>query len=174
MKKVMKSFMAMALGLSLVLSGCSKDDDDNNLSAFTGTYPVEVNVLLAGESVISSMPVNLILSEEGGNFKASASLSTYGDINIVLSSLNANLPDLIEGSEVTGISGYLFKVEEQTINIAGMDAVKIKGETLDGMNGYHGIVAKGTLGGTTVKLIAMFLKGVDLPVTIIIAESEDE
>jgi hypothetical protein len=164
MKKIMKSFMAMALGLSLVLAGCSKDDE-NDLSAFTGTYPVEIDVALAGQTVFSNMPVNLVLSEEGGNFKASASLAEYGSINIILSSLTSNLPNF-EQTEASGISGYLFKVAEQTVNITAVGEVKIKGKAEDEFNGYHGLVAKGTLGGVTVKQIIMSLEGVDLPVTI--------
>jgi hypothetical protein len=167
MKKIMKSFMAMALGLSLVLSGCS-DDDENDLSAFTGTYPVKIDVTLAGNPVFSDMPVNLVLSEEGGNFKASASLAEYGSINIVLSSLSSNLPGLVEESEATGISGYLFKVAEQTVNITAVGEVKIKGMAIDELNGYHGAVAKGSLEGVAVKTISMVLEGVDLPVTIYI------
>jgi hypothetical protein len=168
MKKVMKSFMAMALGLSLVLTGCS-DDDDSNLSAFTGTYPVEVYASLGGQPVISGLEVDLILSEEGGNFKASANLDTYGNIDIVLSSLNSNLPDF-GGTEATGISGYVFKVAEQEISIAGQGKVKIKGSTEGIDGGYHGYVAKANLGGAEVKSIAIFLEGVELPVYIEITD----
>jgi hypothetical protein len=154
MKKTMKSFMAIALGLSLVLAGCSKDDD-NDLSGFTGKYPVTVDVTLAGQHM-QGMDADLILSEENGNFKASASLAAYGDINIVLSSLNPNLPDW--GAEAVDITGYLFKVAAQTIQLA-LGTVTIKGADGEMGNGYHGYVAKGKLDGIEVKSIAIFLEG---------------
>jgi hypothetical protein len=164
MKKVMKSFMAMALGLSLVLTGCSDDDDDSNLSAFTGTYPVEVDVKLGDVPVISGLEVNLILSEEGGNFKASATLPQYGSIDIVLSSLSSNLPNM--GVGVTDLSGYLFKVAEQTVNVSG--DVKIKGSAVEEYKGYAGYVVKGKVEGVERKGIYIVLEGVDVPGGLVI------
>jgi hypothetical protein len=58
MKKIMKSFMAMALGLSLVLSGCSKDDDESADYAkeIAGNYVG--NILLAGQlEVATDIPI---------------------------------------------------------------------------------------------------------------------
>jgi hypothetical protein len=166
MKKVMKSFMAMALGLSLVLAGCSKDDD-SKLAEFTGTYPVEINVRLAEDPVISGLEVDLILTEENGNFKASANLADYGNINIVLSSLSSNLPDLGSDVEVTDLRGYVFKVAEQQITLAASPVpVKIKGYVKEGSNGYNGAIVKGKVFGIELTQISIFLEGVDLPLYI--------
>jgi hypothetical protein len=162
----MKSFMAMALGLSLVLAGCSKDDD-SPLAEFTGTYPIEVDARLENDHIISGLKVNLILSEEGGNFKASANLAEYGNIDIILSSLNSDLSKLNLGEEedVENIRGYLFKVAEQTIQLS-TGTVKIKGSPAEKRNGYDGLVVKGNLGNIELRNIVILLEGVDLPVVV--------
>jgi hypothetical protein len=170
MKKIMRSFMAMALSLSLVLSGCSKDDDDNKLSAFTGTYPVEITVNLLPDKI----PTNLVLTESGGNFKASANLADYGKIEIELSSVTDLPASFVKSAEEEAdagtVSGYLFKVNQQNIELnlgsLPVTSIAIEGAEIDfengGVNGYHGLVIKGKENGQEHKAIGIMLKGTGL------------
>jgi hypothetical protein len=85
MKKIMRSFMAMALGLSLVLSGCSKDDDES------GDYAKEIagnyvgNISLNGLTVATNIEIVIKKVDE-----KTAELS-----------LNAKLPNLPDIGEIT-------------------------------------------------------------------------
>jgi hypothetical protein len=75
MKKIMKSFMAMALGLSLVLSGCSKDDEDLT-TEITGNYVGAIS--MDGTEVASDVTIPI----------------TKVDDNTIKLSLNTMLPNL--------------------------------------------------------------------------------
>jgi hypothetical protein len=114
MKKVMKSFMAMALGLSLVLAGCSKDDDD----PFEGDYAARVIV------EILPMPISTILklSKNSKDYTASAQLSLQipeqeetpeqkitGSLSLALTSVK---------EKAGGVVSYSFDVVEQTLDLS--------------------------------------------------------
>ena len=66
MKKIMKSFMAVALGLSLVLAGCSKDDEvpkDDYAKEIAGTYVGDI--LLAEQlEVATDIPITITKVDE--------------------------------------------------------------------------------------------------------------
>jgi hypothetical protein len=158
--------MAMALGLSLVLAGCSKDDD-SKLAGFSGTYHVKVRVNLLPNEI----ETDLILTEDGGNFKASAKLDDYGKIEIVLSSVTEMPASFTEESEADPgtVSGFLFKVKQQdiTLNLPAPDTkITIEGEEIEfgdeSITGYHGFVAKGKENGQERKAIVISLKGIEL------------
>ena len=168
----MKNFIVLTLGLSLVLAGCSKDDDEGKFNEFTGTYPVSIDVYFSNET-LHNIETDLILTEENGNFKASVNLVDLGSINILVNSLT-DLPSLlIESAANTGateISGYLFRIGEQTINIniADIGNVRVSGEDIyietmegDEITGYHGFVMKAKMGGIVQKGIAISLISVN-------------
>ncbi|MDR0737644.1 MAG: hypothetical protein LBF39_01065 [Prevotellaceae bacterium] len=116
MKKIMKSFIAMALGLSLVLAGCSKDDEDG----FEGNYSVDVavtNVPIVGSLDI---PTSLHLTKEGVDYKASATLNTYGSLSLLLTSVT-------EKANAGGVVSYDFTVTEQTLTITGIGDISVSG-----------------------------------------------
>jgi hypothetical protein len=111
MKKIMKSFMAMALGLSLVLSGCSKDDDDNKAPEinFVGDYTITATV--AGAPVaVPPISATLQLTKEGTGYRASAQLSQFGSLSLLLTEVTKTVDT---GSAVA----YSFVVAEQTLTI---------------------------------------------------------
>ena len=166
----MKNFIVLTLGLSLVLAGCSKDDDEGKFNEFTGTYPVSIDVYFSNET-LHNIETDLILTEENGNFKASVNLVDLGSINILVNSLT-DLPSLlIESAANTGateISGYLFRIGEQTINITDIGNVRVSGEDIyietggdDEITGYHGFVMKAKMGGIVQKGIAISLTSVN-------------
>ena len=110
MKKIMKSFMAVALGLSLVLAGCSKDDEDGVIS-FEGDY--EATAIVTGAPVtVPSIPTTVTLTKEGTNYRASANLSDYGSLSLSLTSVT-------EKANAGGVVSYDFVVAEQTLTILG-------------------------------------------------------
>jgi hypothetical protein len=64
MKKIMKSFMALALGLSLVLSGCSKDDDNGDYAKeIAGNYSGDI-FLAEVLKVATGIPIAITKVEE--------------------------------------------------------------------------------------------------------------
>ncbi|MDR0691606.1 MAG: hypothetical protein LBF69_01045 [Prevotellaceae bacterium] len=110
MKKVMKSFMAIALGLSLVLAGCSKDDEDAVIS-FEGDY--EATAIVTGAPTdVPSIPTTVTLTKEGANYRASATLSAFGSLSLLLTSVT-------EKANAGGVVSYDFVVAEQTLTILG-------------------------------------------------------
>ena len=123
MKKIMKSFMAVALGLSLVLAGCSKDDEDGVIS-FEGDYEATATVtgpeqLVPGGSLsIPSITLNLV--KEGANYRASATLSAFGSLSLLLTSVTetANAGDVVS---------YSFVVAEQELTITDWGDVPVSG-----------------------------------------------
>jgi hypothetical protein len=146
MKKVMKSFMAMALGLSLVLAGCSKDEDEG--VNFAGTYEAVATVtgpeqLVPGGS-LTIPSIALTLSKEGANYKATAQLSQFG-------SLSLSLTSVIEVLNEGGVVGYTFAVENQTLTITGTGPLPVSGD--------------GTLGALTLSGITAYTIDMDLTVT---------
>jgi hypothetical protein len=117
MRKIMKSFMAMALGLSLVLAGCSKDDD--NGSSFEGNYDAVVNVTGAPAQV-PEISTTLALTKEGANYQAAANLSTFGSLSLLLTSVT----EVINAGEIVT---YSFVVAEQTLNVTGVGNIPVSG-----------------------------------------------
>ncbi|MDR2449937.1 MAG: hypothetical protein LBD52_08270, partial [Prevotellaceae bacterium] len=87
MKKIMKSFMAMALGLSLVLTGCSKDDED----AFEGNYGATAIVAgpdyLVSSGSLTIPSIDLELSKTDKGYKAEAELAQFGSLSLLLTSV---------------------------------------------------------------------------------------
>ena len=130
MKKIMKSFMAMALGLSLVLAGCSKDDGPD---PFEGNYEAEATItgpeqMVPGGS-LSIPSITLNLAKESADYKASATLSTFGSLSLLLTSVT-------ETANAGGVVSYDFVVAEQTLTITGLGNVPVSGS--------------GTLGSVTI------------------------
>jgi hypothetical protein len=153
MKKLMRNFMVMALGLSLVLAGCSKDED--SFIDVAGTYSVRIDVSLL--PLDQPIETDLLLTKEGNNLKAVANIAPYGIINITLSDLNSDLSS-IAGFAPEGVSGYLFKIAQQKITITGIGEVDVIGssEMAAESNGYHGVVYK----KQEAKFIVLDLQGV--------------
>jgi hypothetical protein len=113
MKKIMKSFMAMALGLSLVLSGCSKDDEVIDLTKeITGNYVGAISMII----------------DEAGNTQTVASNVTIPitkvDDNTIKLSLNTTLPNLPEVGNLTLDVNY-----QATVTKDGSD-YSIKGDNV--------------------------------------------
>jgi hypothetical protein len=144
MKKIMKSFMAMALGLSLVLSGCSKDDDDE--ISFAGTYTADVTVSGIPGIPGGTLPISdiaLTLSKDGANYVASAELATYGSLSLILSQVTEKVN---EG----GLAMYTFKVDRQTLNITSVGEIGVTG---------NGTLNRGSEDGKAINTIYVGLKG---------------
>jgi hypothetical protein len=114
MKKVMKSFMAMALGLSLVLAGCSKDDDNDAGVNFEGNYTVEANVTgpeqVVPNGLLTIPSISLELSKDGANYRAAANLSEFGSLSLLLTSVTEEINQ-------EGFVTYSFVVENQTLTV---------------------------------------------------------
>jgi hypothetical protein len=149
MKKVMKSFMAMALGLSLVLAGCSSDDDKDADVNFAGTYEAVATVtgpeLLVPDGPLTIPSITLTLTKEDANYRADAQLPQFGSLSLLLTSVTEVLN---EG----GLVGYTFAVENQTLTITGMPApLPVSGN--------------GTLGALTLSSITAYTIDMDLTVT---------
>jgi hypothetical protein len=146
MKKVMKSFMAIALGLSLVLTGCSKDDEDVN---FAGIYEAVATVTgpeqLVPDGPLTIPSITLTLTKEGADYKAAAQLSQFGSLSLLLTSVT-------EKVNAAGVVTYSFVVADQTLTITGMsDPLPVSGD--------------GSLGALTLSGITAYTIDMDLTVT---------
>jgi hypothetical protein len=136
MKKVMKSFMAMALGLSLVLTGCSKDEDDakNYAKDIAGKYvgtlelyqqvvgqDVEINVTeknkttaeLSLNTTLYSLPS---IGDLPLNVKCDANVAKSGDNYTVAGETSITLPNSDEPQTVT-VTGGITSEGQATLNI---------------------------------------------------------
>jgi hypothetical protein len=82
MRKVMKSFMALSLGLSLVLAGCSKDEDENYAKEIAGKYVGTIS--MGGDQVASNVEINVV-AKNG----TTATLS-----------LNTTIPQALQGNDL--------------------------------------------------------------------------
>jgi hypothetical protein len=122
MKKVLKSFTALALGLSFVLGGCSSDDDDDFNVA--GTYPVRITIAELGRN----FDTDLVVTKNGHDLKATAvvDLSTLlmGNMTISLDLTSTEHVKKDKNNEV-----YLFKIPQQDIRIEALQtSIPFKGQ----------------------------------------------
>ncbi|MDR3183980.1 MAG: hypothetical protein LBT49_01040 [Prevotellaceae bacterium] len=117
MKKVTKSFIAMVLGLSLVLAGCSKDEDEV-IEDFSGNYDVTIIVKNPPAEALN-ISTALKLSKEGKDYVASAEFSTSQPP--VTGSLSLKLTSVKEIANAGGVASYGFNVTSQTFTINGDD-----------------------------------------------------
>jgi hypothetical protein len=128
MKKLTKSFMAMALGLSLVLAGCSKDDDAITLSDFVGSYEVGVKLV---QFENTTLPATLTIAESNGALKATANVSIPAQLApIGTIEISLNFSDLKSyGATSLGIKagGFYYKIPEQDLTVGNFGALKFKG-----------------------------------------------
>jgi hypothetical protein len=129
----------------------------------------------------NSIPTDLVLTEDGGNFKASANLADYGKIEIVLSSVT-KLPASFfvgAGADPGTVSGYLFKVKPQDITLSiSPIPIKIEGADMEfddeSITGYHGFVVKGKENGQEHRGIGILLKVTGMSSLVIVIFSPEE
>ncbi len=140
MRKVFKSLLYLSVGLTLVLSSCSKDKDEKGSGEVAGSYSVEVSIY--GTDVDwEDLSTTLTVSKDGDNLKTSGSVTSVQlgkiDLNLVLSSLQT-----YSGKEA-GVSytECLYKIAQQSIKI-GSKTANFKGtgeyENYDGAAGSAG------------------------------------
>ncbi len=140
MKKIFKTFFTLALGLSLALAGCSKDEKDLR-SELTGNYDVTVTV--EGLPAPVAVPATLTVSKDGDGFKVVSVVSSaqlpMGDINLSL--LLSSLAEVNgETDEGTAFEGYLYKIAEQPITV-GAASYEFFGTAAD-YGDYAGTIAQ--------------------------------
>ncbi len=168
-----KTFFTLALGLLLVLAGCSKDEKDLR-SELAGNYEVDVIIGM----VPVEAPTTLTLTKHGDGFKAATTVALpeipglpgYINISLLLSSLKevSELEDGISGK------GYFFKIAEQPIAVggrtfycAGLHDLNIDEEEED----YDGVVTTYSFGSHSGKAIAFSIEIMledDIPLYIMV------
>jgi len=161
MKKVLKSLIALSLGLALVATGCKKDDDNLDLSGVVGSYPITVDIAALG---ITELPAMLVVTANGNDLKATGTVTVPAQVNPLIGSLTIDLA-LTSLKEFSGTLGeisipitdaFLFKVASQNITVLGQP---FPFAGTNEINGYDGIIGK----FVTFPIIGFSIQSEDIP-----------
>ncbi len=163
MKKLITKFAVLALGLTVMFTSCSKEDDDRD--KLTGTYNSVVLVDIPGGGSMPFPSIPVIVSKSGGDnlqISAEVDVPVYGKVaisNLQLQTINKQTVD--------GVTGYICSIPQQKINV-GTTEYEFKGGNLPGESGVEmqnasAIVGAGTQEGQSVRALMVALEQVGEP-----------
>ncbi len=161
MKKVFKSLLYLSVGLTFILSSCSKDKDKDS-DNLAGTF----NVLVFLNHNPTSVKATLTVTQDGDNLKTSGSvtLDQLGkvDLNLVLSSLTVDSGSGKENGISYSYTDAYFLIAKQKVTVGSKGSFDFQGagywEGFDDKD-YDGGIYIASGGGISYKELYFDIQG---------------